>query len=116
MRITSNLELQEMTTSDRAWCWVGHNYSEEEPALEKLAARFKTVELALKFKNTIGDVLTALQKVEDQRNSELPVSIVNFGTDSHGDEEASLEEYGNEDEGNYGEYDYEDENDDTDDR
>lgn len=38
-----------MANSEKAWMWPANDFSEEEPSIEKLAARFNTVEAAKEF-------------------------------------------------------------------
>lgn len=44
------MKLTTMANSDKTWCWVANDYSEEELKVQKLAVRFKTTELAENFK------------------------------------------------------------------
>ena len=48
--VTDICELTPMANSEKAWCWSAQDFSEEESAVEKLAARFNTVEAAKEFK------------------------------------------------------------------
>ena len=41
-------------SNDKAWFWSCHDHSEEEPAIEKLAARFQTAENAAAFKDAFN--------------------------------------------------------------
>lgn len=61
-RITSDLELQPMNTSDKAWVWAGMNYSEDETKLEQLAVKFKNTELAQAFKKCIDETVLKVRK------------------------------------------------------
>lgn len=49
-QISKDMKLTTMANSDKTWCWVANDYSEEELKAQKLAVRFKTTELAEKFK------------------------------------------------------------------
>ncbi|KAK8396428.1 hypothetical protein O3P69_005465 [Scylla paramamosain] len=48
--ITPDLKLAPMSSSDRAWIWATPDFADEEMREERFAARFKTVEQALAFK------------------------------------------------------------------
>ena len=39
-----------MGNNEKAWCWSANDFSEDEPQVEKLAARFQNVEAAQQFK------------------------------------------------------------------
>ena len=44
-------ELTSMANSDKAWCWSAQDFSEDgEGVVEKLAARFNSVDAAKEFK------------------------------------------------------------------
>lgn len=60
MLISVDTDLQPLNTSDKAWLWAGYNYAEDEPALEKLAIRFKSCELARQFKDSINQIIRKL--------------------------------------------------------
>lgn len=104
MLITPNTDLQPMSTSNKAWLWYGHNYSDDETALEQLAIRFKNCELAVQFHNVVQEVIKVIK--EQQENKNIPSTIQNYGeeqdTSQEGDGKAVEEE--------------EDEDDDDDDR
>lgn len=80
--ITSDLDLQPLQSSDRAWLWGGVNYTDDGSQLEKLAARFKNPELAEKFRQSVQDVLTKLEE------HKLLTPTVILGEDSSTKEEA----------------------------
>lgn len=62
--IVSELELQPMTTSDKAWVWAGYNYTDDGCTLEKLAIRFKNCETAQTFYKIVQDIIGKLQAIE----------------------------------------------------
>lgn len=66
--LTPDTEFRALNSSDKAWCWAGMNYAEEEPALEELAIKFKNPDLAVQFKEAIDMAQQALQ--ERQNNSQ----------------------------------------------
>jgi len=39
--LTTEVRLQPMQTSETAWCWFAMDYSEDEPAMQNFACRFK---------------------------------------------------------------------------
>ena len=53
--VTPDMTLTPMAGSDKAWCWVANDYSEEEVKLEQLAVKFKSTELAQKFKEAFEE-------------------------------------------------------------
>ncbi|KAK4873399.1 hypothetical protein RN001_015428 [Aquatica leii] len=75
MLITPNLELQPMATSDRAWLWGGYNHLDEGAQLEKLAAKFKSIEQANTFQKVVE---AAIVSVKEHRDKNLPSTIQNF--------------------------------------
>ena len=44
-------DLIPMAGNDKAWVWSANDFSEEEAAIEKFAARFQNVDAATQFKN-----------------------------------------------------------------
>ncbi|XP_053352928.1 RANBP2-like and GRIP domain-containing protein 5/6 isoform X1 [Clarias gariepinus] len=48
--ITTTMNLKPLSGSDRAWLWLANDFSDGDPKLEQLAAKFKTPELAEEFK------------------------------------------------------------------
>ncbi|XP_061165274.1 E3 SUMO-protein ligase RanBP2-like isoform X2 [Saccostrea echinata] len=54
-KLTSDLKFQPMATSETAWCWVGQDFSDNEPKLEQLAVKFKSIDLAKEFKAKIDE-------------------------------------------------------------
>ncbi|XP_044139501.1 E3 SUMO-protein ligase RanBP2-like isoform X1 [Bufo gargarizans] len=49
--ITTTMNLKPLSGSDRSWMWMASDYSDGDPKLEQLAAKFKTPEQAEEFKN-----------------------------------------------------------------
>lgn len=48
--ITTTMNLKPLSGSDRAWVWLASDFSDGDPRLEQLAAKFKNPELAEEFK------------------------------------------------------------------
>ena len=57
--IGGDMTLKPLATSDRAWCWFARDFAEDdssgEGTLEHLAAKFKTPEIAVRFKDVFED-------------------------------------------------------------
>ena len=71
--ISADMELKPFPNSDRAWLWTTlADFSEEVTAAETVAARFRTNELASRFKETFDK---ALQPIADKSDSVEPVAI-----------------------------------------
>ena len=65
--LTADMTLKKMATSERAWIWfTSADYSEEVVKQEKLAARFKTVQLADQFKETFNKCRAELEAAIDR--------------------------------------------------
>ncbi|XP_031567711.1 E3 SUMO-protein ligase RanBP2-like [Actinia tenebrosa] len=61
--ITEDMELRTNSTSDRSWVWQTlADFSEEMPSQEKLAVRFKSPEIAMKFKDEFDDLVALARK------------------------------------------------------
>lgn len=39
--LTSEIQLQPLQTSETTWCWYAMDHSEDEPAMQNFACRFK---------------------------------------------------------------------------
>ncbi|KAG5883507.1 hypothetical protein JTB14_013934 [Gonioctena quinquepunctata] len=110
-RIVPSLELQPMMSSDKAWMWAGHNYTDDGNCLEQLAIRFKYVELTKQFYGVMQDVIKKVGEAQNSSRS-LPVSVQNYGLEDISNDDPNVDG-DEEDENNE---DYEDEEDDEDDR
>ncbi|KRT82310.1 hypothetical protein AMK59_3921, partial [Oryctes borbonicus] len=75
--ITPDFSLQPMSTNEKAWCWGGYNYSEDDHCLEKLAARFTSVELSRQFYKIIQ---TAIEAVKDYQTTQkmIPSTLAEY--------------------------------------
>jgi len=49
-KVTTDIELQPLVTSEKAWCWIANDFAEGAPQIQQFAIRFKTKELAQEFK------------------------------------------------------------------
>ena len=103
-RITPEMELKPLASSETAWCWYAMDFSEgheAEGSLEHLAVRFKTVDAAQEFKG----VFKACQEGKETKTTAVANNVVNDATvDERAEvqpdprDEEEEEEYGEEDE------------------
>lgn len=63
--ISSNFNMQPMSTSGRAFCWAANNFAEEQPAVEQLSIRFKKAETAEAFKIIVDNCVAQLESRGD---------------------------------------------------
>jgi len=75
-RLTADLELKPVTSSDKAMSWVGQDYSEGECKKELFAIRFKTIEQLHAFKNKFNEIKNKLQELKDVSSSSAETKIV----------------------------------------
>lgn len=67
--LTPDIEFLALNSSDRAWMWAGMNYADpENPAIEQLAVRFKSQQLAQQFKEAIDSAQQELASVLEQQS------------------------------------------------
>ncbi|CAG9821784.1 unnamed protein product [Phaedon cochleariae] len=78
--IVPTLEIQPMLTSEKAWMWVGYNYTDDDNCLENLAVRFKTMEVAQQFHKVITEVIQRVTEIQNNSKS-LPTSVQNYGVE-----------------------------------
>lgn len=89
--ITPDLDLQPLSSSDKAWCWAGYNYTDDGSNLEKLAVRFKNSELSKQFFDAVQNAIVAVK--EYQASKCLPSTIQNYGVeDVSGDENQPVDD------------------------
>ena len=82
--LSADMTLHPMASSDRAWTWfTSCEFSEGEARAEKLAARFKNAELALKFKEAF---------VEAQKYLQGPPELVDDAEENSADAIPDLED------------------------
>merc|ERR1711971_654575 len=89
-RITPEMELKPLASSETAWCWYAMDFSEGhevEGSLEHLAVRFKTADAAQEFKQVF-------KACQENKTTAIVNEVVNDATV----DERAEEEYGEEDE------------------
>jgi len=69
--ISATMKLMPMKTSETSLCWVASDYSEGEMQKEQLCVKFKTADLAQKFRNCFED---CQQKCGQQTTGETQLS------------------------------------------
>merc|ERR1712066_662173 len=57
-------DLQPNAGNDRCWVWSAQDCSDDKPAMERMALRFGTPELATKFKEAFDNAKELNSKVE----------------------------------------------------
>ncbi|XP_071172819.1 E3 SUMO-protein ligase RanBP2-like [Mytilus edulis] len=60
--LTAEISFKPLPTSETSWCWVGQDFSDNEPVIEQLAIKFKTIELAQQFKQVIDTCQNEIRK------------------------------------------------------
>ncbi|XP_046668951.1 E3 SUMO-protein ligase RanBP2 isoform X2 [Homalodisca vitripennis] len=100
--ITSELELQPLAGSDKAFCWAGMNMAEEygEPQLEKVAVRFKHSEIANEFKTKLEECVTVVKARKSKTAPEVTDSSAQLLEPAVTIEEVTIE-YSEGDDGDY---------------
>lgn len=65
--ISSDLQMNAMKSSDKAYCWVAQNFAEDQQngELEQLSVRFRNADLAIKFNRAVQDCITQLKSRGD---------------------------------------------------
>jgi E3 SUMO-protein ligase RanBP2 len=69
--VTADVKFTALSSSDRAWTWYAHDYSEGEMKPELFAIRFKTVEQALLFKKTLDEV--QMKIIKEGKDTNKPI-------------------------------------------
>ncbi|XP_050685892.1 E3 SUMO-protein ligase RanBP2-like isoform X2 [Eriocheir sinensis] len=86
--ITSNIEVQPLVGSDRAWIWAAKDFADEELRTEKFCCRFKTVEVANSFREAFMKAKAIAKAKEDsgvgsdQGKTEGVPGVTSYGTTS----------------------------------
>ncbi|XP_075242918.1 uncharacterized protein LOC142337519 isoform X2 [Convolutriloba macropyga] len=60
--ITDEMTIQVHPTNDKSLIWIANDFAEEEEVLEKLCVRFKTADVAAKFKKVFEEGVTVYGK------------------------------------------------------
>lgn len=68
-RLTADLELKPVSSSEKAMSWIGQDYSEGESKKELFAIRFKTVGQLHAFKDKFNEVKNKLQELKEVSSS-----------------------------------------------
>lgn len=84
--ISTGLDLQPLSTSDKAWCWFGYNYTDDEASVEQLAVRFKNTELAKQFFDAVQKAIEAV--AEREASKCLPSTLQDCGIENISGEES----------------------------
>jgi len=101
-RITPEMELKPLASSETAWCWYAMDFSEgheAEGSLEHLAVRFKTADTAQEFKKVFEECQAGKTATASTTNSSATSAVTERAPvqpDPRDEEEE--EEYGEEDE------------------
>lgn len=77
--ITTTMHLKPLSGSDRAWIWMANDFSDVDPKLEQLAAKFKMPEQAEEFKNKFEECQRLLLDIPLQ----TPHKLVDTGRTAH---------------------------------
>lgn len=104
--ITPDLDLQPLSSSDKAWCWAGYNYTDDGSNLEKLAVRFKNSELSKQFFSAVEEAIVAVKNYQAIKCLPSTIQIYCGVEDVSGDESRQVD----------GDEEDEDDEDDEDDR
>ncbi|XP_038050188.1 E3 SUMO-protein ligase RanBP2-like [Patiria miniata] len=83
-RITPDMKLDPLQSSDRSWVWHAIDYSEDEPSHEQLAIKFKTAELAHEFKRRLEELQVA-RREEEEREAEQKTEAAAAAAEAVGD-------------------------------
>lgn len=88
-RLTADLELKPVASSDKAMSWIGQDFSEGESKKELFAIRFKTVGQLHAFKNKFNEVKNKLQELKEV-SSAVETKTVEIQSDTKADTNKSL--------------------------
>ena len=98
-RITPEMELKPLASSETAWCWYAMDFSEGHEAEGSLAVRFKTADTAQEFKKVFEECQAGKTTTASTTNSSATSAVTERAPvqpDPRDEEEE--EEYGEEDE------------------
>lgn len=79
-QISKDMKLTTIANSDKTWCWVANDYSEEELKAQKLAVRFKTTELAEKFKEVFEKCQSESEEENEKTGTTKPQAQKQVGS------------------------------------
>ncbi|XP_021361373.1 E3 SUMO-protein ligase RanBP2-like isoform X2 [Mizuhopecten yessoensis] len=113
--LTPDLAFKPLNTSEVAWCWTSQDFSENEPRVEQLAVKFKTIEIANKFKLIIDNCQAEMRENLTQDKTPIQVSEVSSVESREADTTQSTKEQEEEENENEEEDDDDDDEDDDDD-
>ncbi|KAK3594749.1 hypothetical protein CHS0354_014176 [Potamilus streckersoni] len=83
-RLTPDLTLKPMETSETSFCWTAYDFSEGDGKIEQFAVKFKNIEIAREFKGKVDSCQVELRAQEDAKttvdiNSDKGPEIENIG-------------------------------------
>ena len=84
-KITEDMTLQRLASSNVAWCWFAQDYAEGELNNEQLAAKFKTPELAQMFKDIFEEAQRNLATTPEKPKSKDVVAPKSETSSGFGD-------------------------------
>lgn len=72
MKLTADLQISPMKSSEKAFCWVAQNFAEDQQngELESLSVRFKNADLAKKFNDAVQPIIEQLKEDSLKENTE----------------------------------------------
>lgn len=65
--ISSEMKLTPLSSSDRAWCYMAQDFSEEEVKIEKIAIKFKDTDKAQEFRSVFEDCIRQLVAADAEK-------------------------------------------------
>ncbi|CAJ1079920.1 E3 SUMO-protein ligase RanBP2 isoform X2 [Xyrichtys novacula] len=77
--ITTTMNLKPLAGQDKAWVWMANDFSDGDAKLEQLAAKFKSPELAVEFKEKFEECQRLLLDIPLQ----TPHKLVDSGRTAH---------------------------------
>ncbi|XP_076059811.1 E3 SUMO-protein ligase RanBP2-like isoform X2 [Oratosquilla oratoria] len=92
--INQDMKLGTLPSSDRAWVWGALDYADEEVKEERFAVKFKTPEVANKFKEVFEEAQKTLGKEEKEKSAEAepePATETKSEPEPEEEEEAEAE-------------------------
>lgn len=77
-RVTKDLNLQPMNKSETSYIWIAHNFLEETGTVEqeKLAVKFKNIDLACQFYRKVQETMNHIEKLSKQAESKPKVEVL----------------------------------------